>query len=264
MPDNLKAALETNYNPTGVELIEELYQQDNFLSLSGEQTTDELARLAGIGAETSVLDIGCGLGGPAMRLADRLGCQIVGVDLVASNVEAATERVAAAGLADRVSVRQGDALDLPFEDRAFDVVWSQDAWCHVPDKAALVQEAARMVRPGGCVAFADWVETAPMQEGQRDAVLDALSAPNFETMDGYQRLLEDQGLVVEHRRDISERFAARYDNVMERLHGMEDAVTERFSPRVFRIMVEKNGIMQDAFNAGQLGGCEIVARRPGV
>ena len=81
-----------------------------------------------------VLDVGCGLGGPAFHLAETRGAIVTGVDLVDLNIESATERASTRGLRDRVQFRVANALDLPFADEAFDVVFGQDAWCHVPDK----------------------------------------------------------------------------------------------------------------------------------
>lgn len=260
MSDSVSEALRANYSPLGSALIEQLYSE-NYLSLSGEAATDVLADRAGIGSATQVLDIGCGLGGPAMRLAGTRGCRVTGVDLVESNVATARERVKAAGLAERVSIEQGDATVLRFADASFDVVCSQDALCHVPDKAAVLAEIARVARTPAAVAFTDWVEVGAMQGDYRVEVLDALSAPNLQTLSGYCDLLEQHGFEVTVREDISDGFAARYDVIMTRLAALEQEISSRFSPRVFAVMMQKNGALQHAFANGKLGGCMVVARR---
>ena len=71
----------------------------------------------------------------------------------------------------------GDALNLPFEDQTFDIVWGQDAWCHIPDKEHLIRQAPRVRFPGGCVAFTDWVEIGPMSADERKTLRSAMAAP---------------------------------------------------------------------------------------
>lgn len=261
---SLQDALETNYNATGTALIERLYAE-NFLSLSGAEGTDRLVAESGVAAgakdEKRVLDIGCGLGGPAMRLAGHHGLHVTGIDLVASNVETARARVAAAGLAAQVEIRQGDATALPFADGTFDAVFSQDAICHVPDKAAVFAEAARVARPAAAIALTDWVQTGPMDETTRALIQDTLPTPGLETRDGYAALVEKNGFTIAINDDISATFRATYEGVMSRLAAMQAEISERYSPRVFAIMLEKNGAIRSAFEDGTLGGCLIVARR---
>ena len=71
----------------------------------------------------------------------------------------------------------GDALNLPFENQTFDIVWGQDAWCHIPNKEQLITQAHRVLVPGGCVAFTDWVEIGPMAADERKTLLSAMAAP---------------------------------------------------------------------------------------
>lgn len=257
MTDVLKKALETNYNAIGSAMIEKLYSE-NFLSLSGADGTDRLVEASGIDQDAHVLDIGCGLGGPAMRVAGLHGRKVTGVDLVATNVTTARTRVQDAGLSDRVEILEGDATALQFKENTFDAVFSQDALCHVPDKAAALEEAARVVVPNGAIGLTDWVETDAMTETRREAVLDALSAPNLKTQAGYEQTMEAHGIQVAVSEDISSAFAAFYDDVMVRLKKMEAEISERFSPRVFKIMMQKNGVFLTAFEEGSLGGALIV------
>lgn len=260
MVDALKKALETNYNATGTAMIEKLYSE-NFLSLSGADGTDRLVEASGVAPDAHILDIGCGLGGPAMRIAKVHGRKVTGVDLVETNVATARTRVAEAGLADKIEIIQGDATALPFSDGSFDAVFTQDALCHVPDKAAALAEAARVVRGQGAIGITDWVETSTMTQVRREQVLDALSAPNLQTQAGYAETLEANGFKTTVSEDISGVFASFYDGVMERLKAMETEISDRFSPRVFTIMMQKNGIFQTAFAEGSLGGALIVGRR---
>ena len=123
------------------------------LHIRGRAATRDLAQLAGLRPEDWVLHIGCGIGGPARTLAVEYGCHVTGIDLTESYVEAGrvlTERV---GLNETVSLQVGNALDLPFDEGSFDVVWMQHVGMYVGDKGRLYREARRVLRPGGRLAL---------------------------------------------------------------------------------------------------------------
>src|SRR5206468_366051 len=92
----------------------------------------------------TVLDIGCGLGGPALTIAEHTGANIVGVDLVEQHVEIARERAAERHLSGPTRFLCADGMDLPFADESFDHAYTFEAGCHMPDKAAFCREVARV------------------------------------------------------------------------------------------------------------------------
>ncbi|HYZ43154.1 MAG TPA: class I SAM-dependent methyltransferase [Stellaceae bacterium] len=115
--------------------------------------TVRLAELVGFTGTERVLDVGSGLGGPSRYLASRYGCRVSGVDLTAEFVRVAEMLTRLTGLVEKVDYRQGDALALPFEDRGFDVVWSQNAAMNIADRDRLYREMRRVLRPGGRLAL---------------------------------------------------------------------------------------------------------------
>lgn len=121
----------------------------------GRAATVALAEAASITADDRVIDVGSGLGGPARYLARVHHCQVVGVDLTQELCEVAADLTRRVGLSDRVEIRQGDALGLPFPDGSFDVAWTQHVSMNVADKASFYAEMRRVVRPGGRLAFFD-------------------------------------------------------------------------------------------------------------
>ena len=102
-----------------------------------------------------MLDLGAGLAGPARLLAHDLGAEVVAVDLAAEYCEIAEWLNEATGLSDRITVIGADALDLPFGEVSFDVVWSQHAQMNVADKQRLYSEARRVLKDGGRLALWD-------------------------------------------------------------------------------------------------------------
>jgi MPBQ/MSBQ methyltransferase len=115
--------------------------------------TVRLAEMAGLDGSERVLDVGSGLGGPSRFLAWRYGCRVSGVDLTAEFCRVADLLTELTGLRDRVDYRQGSALDLPFPDASFEVVWSQNAAMNISDRDRLYAEMHRVLKPGGKLAL---------------------------------------------------------------------------------------------------------------
>ena len=133
---------------------DDLAPVDEFHS-GGRNATVRLAQLAEIDGSQRVLDVGCGIGGPSRYLASKFGCQVNGLDLTAEFVALAGMLAQRTRLADKVTYRQGNALDLPFPDASFDVVWSQNAAMNIADRDRLYGEMHRVLRPGGRLALQD-------------------------------------------------------------------------------------------------------------
>jgi SAM-dependent methyltransferase len=115
--------------------------------------TIRLAELVGFTGAERVLDVGSGLGGPSRYLAWHYGCRVSGVDLTAEFVRVASMLTEKTGLVGRVDYRHGNALDLPFADESFDLVWSQNAAMNIADRDRLYAEMARVLKPGGKLAL---------------------------------------------------------------------------------------------------------------
>ena len=121
----------------------------------GRDATRALARAAGLRPGLAVLDIGCGLGGPARTLAAEFACRVVGIDATADYIEAARMLTDLTRLGGRVRFAVASAPDLPFPAAAFDVVWLQFVTPNIPDKDALLAEVRRLLAPGGRLAIHD-------------------------------------------------------------------------------------------------------------
>lgn len=158
LTDRIKIALAA-IGPEGQLLTaKQLASLDQFHT-RGLLATTELASASGVKAEDKVLDLGCGIGGPARYLASTFGCTVIGVDLSPSFIEAAEYLTARCGLADQIAFKVGDALHLPFDDGAFDAVFLQHVAMNIADRAALYTEVRRVLKPGGRFATYDLVLT---------------------------------------------------------------------------------------------------------
>jgi tocopherol O-methyltransferase len=121
---------------------------------------DEFLAWGGVTAASSILDAGCGIGGSALYLAERYQARVMGITLSPVQAKRAKERAAAAGLAGEAppcaDFAVVDALNTPFEDQQFDLIWSMESGEHMPDKAAFLRECYRLLKPGGQLLMATW------------------------------------------------------------------------------------------------------------
>jgi len=124
----------------------------------GLEATRELAMLTDLKPKMKVLDVGCGIGGPARTLASECGCRMSGIDLTDEYVRTAQLLNQKVGLDKQVQIQQANALQLPFEDESFDVVWTQHAQMNIENKGQFYQEAHRVLKSGGAFAFHDILE----------------------------------------------------------------------------------------------------------
>jgi sarcosine/dimethylglycine N-methyltransferase len=156
LTERLKAALRT-FGPEEQRLTpQQLATLDQFHT-RGLAATTELAKLAAITADMSVLDVGSGVGGPARFLAATCGCQVTGVDLSEPFVDAARYLTERTGQSGQVSFQTASALELPFDDGGFDVAVLQHVAMNISDRARLYHEILRVLKSGGKFATFDVV-----------------------------------------------------------------------------------------------------------
>jgi sarcosine/dimethylglycine N-methyltransferase len=178
------------------------------IHIGGLKSSMELAERAGIGAGVHGVDLCC-CNGAGMRCLVRFRnvASMVGVDATAAIVERGRRRCAEEGLADRIRFVRADACASGLPNASADFVWGEDAWCYVADKAKLIAEAARIVKPGGAIAFTDWVEgPVRLTDAEAERFLGFMRFPSLEDIPGYARLLTDNGCTVVAAEDTG-RFA---------------------------------------------------------
>lgn len=115
---------------------------------------EELLKWAGITKAEKILDVGCGIGGSSLYLAEKFGAEATGITLSPVQANRAKERSRVAQISANFQV--ADALNMPFEDNSFDLVWSLESGEHMPDKQKFLAECYRVLKPGGTFIMATW------------------------------------------------------------------------------------------------------------
>jgi ubiquinone/menaquinone biosynthesis C-methylase UbiE len=174
--------------------------------LGWKPATVELAKDMGLAPDMRVLDIGCGLGGPARYFAEAHMCRVDGIDLTADFVACATALTRRCGLADRVRFQQASALALPFESHCFDRATLIHVGMNIADKPGLFAEARRVLKPDGllCVYDVMRMQPTPLTYPMPWAETEATSF--VETPATYRALLAASGFTVvdgQNRRELS-------------------------------------------------------------
>ncbi len=121
----------------------------------GLAATREAMTLLAPEPDQHLLDIGCGIGGPARWIAATFKCRVTGIDITPQFCTAARALNVATGLADTVTIVEGSATDLPFADAAFDGAYSQNVVMNIADPRRFYGEACRVLKPGGRAVFSN-------------------------------------------------------------------------------------------------------------
>jgi ubiquinone/menaquinone biosynthesis C-methylase UbiE len=148
------AALAKAGKSTDAVTVEDLAPIDHFHA-RGFPATLELADRLPVKPEHHILDIGCGLGGPARYFAKRFRCNVSGIDITPAFVEAAKKLTALVGMQEAVTIQQGDGQHLPYPDDVFDGAYTQHVTMNVADRARFFGEAYRVLKPGAFFALTE-------------------------------------------------------------------------------------------------------------
>lgn len=182
------------------------------------ELTERMIAAADLHDGQSVLDVGCGTGTQACRLAERFGVRVLGISTSEVGVETARKRAADAGLADLVTFRVADGMDNGLPDDSFDRVWVLESSHLMRDRDRVVAECARVLRPGGRFALCDIIRRReiPFLEVRRRrdefaTLRAAFGDARMDPLEGYRALAEGSGLTVDRCEDLTAATLPTFD-----------------------------------------------------
>ncbi|CAK9020099.1 unnamed protein product [Durusdinium trenchii] len=195
------------------------------IDIGAASSTLELAKKAGVGPGMNGVELNCNNGGGMRTLVRLAGVDsMIGVDLTKSVVETGKKRTEEEGLSDKIKFINKNSLENGLPDASADFVYSKDAWCYMPDKQLIIDQAARIVKPGGKVMFTDWIEGEGLSNPEAQRFLSLMTFPAIPTVKEYAQMLEKAHFEVEVAEN-SGRFSPAMDSYvhMLKLQAVYDA-----------------------------------------
>jgi len=206
------------------------YGQDGSRLLERRQAQiemiEELLKWSGCGKKEhqpkKILDVGCGIGGSSLYLAQKFEAQVIGITLSPVQAARATERATEAGLTTQVQFQVQDALKMPFSSNTFDLVWSLESGEHMPDKMQFLQECYRVLQPGGQLILATWchrpIDSKPLTKDEKkhlEKIYQVYCLPYVISLDEYQDIARKCGFKEVYSDDWSTAVAPFWDMVID-------------------------------------------------
>jgi tocopherol O-methyltransferase len=185
---------------------------------------EELLDWANVKSANNIVDVGCGIGGSTLYLAQKFNATATGITLSPLQATRATERAREFKLEGKVRFKVADALDMPFEDDYFDLVWSLESGEHMPDKTKFLQECYRVLKPGGTFILATWChrptnsfagELTTDEKRHLDEIYRVYRLPYVISLPEYEAIARSCGFINLRSNDWSMAVAPFWDVVID-------------------------------------------------
>ncbi len=232
------------------------WDQDHY---GGLEAVDALAESLGIKKGSRVIDLCCGLGGPARYLATTIDCSVHGVDLNQTRVDGATELTRLVKLNDQVSFSEANVCELPMADGTFDIAMSQEAFLHIEDRESLLAECHRVLCRGGRLGFTDWIADEALNAAHRKRFSDTFAASRIVSVAEYKTLLSDAGFRIESITDLSDQWRSILVERLGMFRSLEKETVAKFGQERHNTYISNYEFFVERITETDLGGARIVA-----
>lgn len=230
---------------------------------ASHRTVERMASLVeGLGSRTRVLDLGAGYGGAARHLARAHGCRVVCLNL--SEVQNETNRrlCREQGLAELVTVKHGNFEEVPEPDGAFDLIWSQDAFLHSGRRRRVLEEAWRLLRPGGELLFTDPMQSDDCPPGVLQPVYERIHLDSLGSFAFYRKTAGELGFEEVRCVELTPQLRNHYARVRQELERRYEDMVARSGRDYVDRMLQGLQHWVDAADAGHLAWGILQFRRP--
>jgi len=246
--NNAEVVAETYYDSTDADTFYErvwggedihigLYEQDLSIFECSRKTVEAMASKLSLDENSRIIDLGAGYGGAARYLAGTYGCQVTCLNLskVQNDRNRALNREQ--NLDHLITVTHGSFENIPAEDNSYDVIWSQDAFLHSGNKDTVIQEASRILKPGGEVIFTDPMQADDCPPHVLQPVFDRLSLKSMGSFGLYRQLLTSLGLKEIESLDLTIHLGTHYFRVKQALEERYDELKKDISAEYLDKMI---------------------------
>ena len=236
------------------------------IHVGGFKSSMQLAQNAGLKAGWHGLDCCSALGAGCRFLVKNFKVTMVGQDATPRMLKWAKERAQKEGLAKKIEFREGDlSKSIKAKNAEFDFVWGEDTWCYLVDKDKLIEEAARVLKPGGTIAFTDWIEGPKgLSDAEAERINTFMKFPFMESQKGYEELLKKKGFKVVESADLTPEFANYVDFYIKMLTDQLTYDALRIigdNLELFKAMGGEMAYMAEKSHEGKMGRGRFIARK---
>jgi sarcosine/dimethylglycine N-methyltransferase len=227
-----------------------------------EHATELMAAQLSLNETSRVLDLGSGYGTPARFLAARFGCSVTGLNVSSVEIEEAEKLTRAEGLESSVTFDHGDFHDLPYSDSVFDVVWSQDSLMYGADKRGILEEVARVLKPGGMLDVTDILARRDLDAEDRDRLYARVRTPEMWDTERYLAELIDLNFRIRRVEDWSRHVAASYAWAREQAKAKRDELESKVGAELVQRTLDGLEFWVDMAERENVGWVFLVAQKP--
>lgn len=182
-----------------------------------------------IGQNSQVIDLGAGYGGTARYLAKNYGCFVSCLNLGERQNQRNLAMNQVQNLSDRIEVKQGSFENIPYDDRSFDIVWSQDAMIHSGNRPQVLKEIRRVLKPGGELIFTDTLRNHDCSPEKLKPAFDRLQIKDAGSFRSYQSDLQELGFKKIQVTDLSQHVSTHYIRFRDEVLKRYDEILEQIS-----------------------------------
>lgn len=220
---------------------------------ASHRTVQKLAEtITNLNADSYVLDIGAGYGGAGRYLARTYGCKVACLNLSEIQNERNHQMNKEQNLSHLVEVIDGSFEDIPYAENTFDVVWSQDAILHSGNRRLVMEEARRVLKPGGEMVFTDPMQSDDCPEGVLQPILDRIQLATLGSVAFYRQTALELGFTDVQFTPMVEQLSTHYGRVRQELESRYDELAQVISKDYLDRMIRGLGHWVDGGNKGYL------------
>ncbi len=228
--------------------------RENDLPTATANLIDAMAAMAGDLRGARIIDVGCGIGGPAIHLARNYRCHVTGISVSSAGVDRANAKASEAGLSGHIECLVRDAMNTQLNGGVFDVAWVMESSHLMPDKARLVAECHRVLKPGGRIVLCDLMfqryPTAREILARRDELLaleKAFGKARLDTLSHYHDLFEDAGIENIETEDVSAFVTPTIEHWEHNIRTHRERLSELFSKEQMDAFLVSCEILKDLY-----------------